>query len=343
MTATGIAHAFVTQHLHGRSLLKGIDFTKEEFLSLIDLAKELRLEKRSGIEQHRMVGRNIALIFEKASTRTRCAFEVGAYDQGAHVTYLGSEGSHIGVGESIKDTARVLGRMFDGIEYRGFAQSAVETLAEFSGVPVWNGLTDQWHPTQMLADILTMRDHVDKPLEQVAYCYIGDARNNTANSLLPTGALLGMNVRIAAPKDLWPSSEVVHIASTLAAKSGARFNIGEDLAAAVEGVDFVYTDVWVSMGEPVSAWRERISQLLPYQVNAATLKATGNPDVKFMHCLPSLHNIDTELGRKLSAEFRLTELEVTDEVFESAASIVFDQTENRLHTIKAIMVATIGD
>jgi ornithine carbamoyltransferase len=329
--------------LHGRSLLKEVDLTGEEFLSLIDLAAALRLEKRSGTERRRMVGRNIALIFEKASTRTRSAFEVGAYDQGAHVTYLGPDGSHIGSSETIKDTARVLGRMYDGIEFRGFSQQSVETLAAFSGVPVWNGLTDQWHPTQMLADILTMRDHIDKPLDQVVYCYLGDARNNTANSLLVTGALLGMDVRIAAPKDLWPSPEVQAIAANLSARSGARVHIGDDVEAGVERADFVYTDVWVSMGEPVSEWKDRIHQLLPYQVNAATLKATGNPDVKFMHCLPALHNTDTELGQKLAAEYHLDALEVTEDVFESPASIVFDEAENRLHTIKAAMVATIGD
>jgi ornithine carbamoyltransferase len=341
MTST-VSQAPVSS-LHGRSLLKEVDLTREEFLSLIDLAAALRLEKRSGTERQRMVGRNIALIFEKASTRSRSAFEVGAYDQGAHVTYLGPDGSHIGSSETIKDTARVLGRMYDGIEFRGFAQQSVETLAAFSGVPVWNGLTDQWHPTQMLADILTMRDHIDKPLDHVGYCYLGDARNNTANSLLVTGALLGMDVRIAAPRDLWPSPDVQAIASKLAAGSGARLHIGDDVAAGVEGADFVYTDIWVSMGEPVSEWKDRIHQLLPYQVNAATLKATGNPDVKFMHCLPALHNTDTELGKKLSAEYHLSALEVTDEVFESPASIVFDEAENRLHTIKAAMVATIGD
>jgi ornithine carbamoyltransferase len=329
--------------LRGRSLLKEIDLTKDEFLSLVDLAETLRAEKRAGTERRRMVGRNIALIFEKASTRTRCAFEVGAYDQGAHVTYLGPEGSHIGVGESIKDTARVLGRMFDGIEYRGFAQDSVETLAAFSGVPVWNGLTDQWHPTQMLADILTMRDHATKPLEEVRYCYLGDARNNTGNSLLVTGALLGMDVRIAAPQHLWPSAEVQTIARDLAAISGARLHIGDDIAEGVDGADFLYTDVWVSMGEPASDWKERIDQLLPYQVNSAAMKATGNPDVKFMHCLPALHNTDTDLGRKISSEYHLDALEVTDEVFESPASIVFDEAENRLHTIKAAMVASIGD
>jgi ornithine carbamoyltransferase len=343
MTGTALIEETESRALRGRSLLKEIDFTKDEFLSLVDLAVTLRDEKRKRTERQRMVGRNIALIFEKASTRTRCAFEVGAYDQGARVTYLGPEGSHIGVGETIKDTARVLGRMFDGIEYRGFAQESVEILAAYSGVPVWNGLTDQWHPTQMLADIMTMRDHTEKPLEAVAYCYLGDARNNTANSLLVTGALLGMDVRIAAPRDLWPSSEVQAIATKLAVESGARIHIGDDVAAGVGGADFLYTDVWVSMGEADSEWKDRIDQLLAYQVNAATMKAAGNPDVKFMHCLPALHNTDTELGRKISALYHLDALEVTEEVFESPASIVFDEAENRLHTIKAAMVASIGD
>lgn len=331
----------ITQ-LYGRSLLKESDLTKAEFLAIVDLAAELREDKRAGTERQRLVGRNIALIFEKASTRTRSAFEVGAYDQGAHVTYLGPEGTHIGVGESIKDTARVLGRMFDGIEYRGFAQDSVETLGKFAGVPVWNGLTDEWHPTQMLADILTMRDHIDKPLEQVAYCYLGDASNNTANSLLVTGALLGMDVRIAGPADLLPSPAVQSIAGNLAATSGARIHIGADVTAGVAGVDFLYTDVWVSMGQPPSDWDARIKQLLPYQVNAATMQATANPDVKFMHCLPSLHNTDTDVGRQLHDKFGLVAAEVTDEVFESTASIVFDEAENRLHTIKAAMVASLG-
>ncbi len=329
-------------HFHGRSLLKEVDLTKEEFLDLVELAATLREARRSGTEQPRLVDRNIALIFEKASTRTRCAFEVGAHDQGAKVTYLGPEGSHIGSGESIKDTARVLGRMFDGIEYRGFAQASVEALAQYSGVPVWNGLTDQWHPTQMLADILTMRDHATKPLEQVRYCYLGDARNNTANSLLVTGALLGMDVRIAAPEALWPSAEVRDIAQVLAAGSGARLHVGTDIDAGVAGADFLYTDVWVSMGEPVSAWKTRIEQLLPYQVNEAVVAATGNPDVRFLHCLPSLHNTETDLGRQLHDRYGLDALEVTDAVFESPASIVFDQAENRLHTIKAAMVASLG-
>ncbi len=329
--------------LRGRSLLKETDLTAPEFVALIDMAEALREEKRTGTERQRLSGRTIALIFEKASTRTRAAFEVAAYDQGAHVTYLGPEGSHIGTGETIKDTARVLGRMFDGIEYRGFAQESIEVLARYAGVPVWNGLTDAWHPTQMLADILTMRDHSSKPLAEIAYCYLGDARNNTANSLLVTGALLGMDVRIAAPESLWPSSEVQAIAAELAVVSGARITLGSDVVTGVVGVDFVYTDVWVSMGEPTSAWGDRIDQLLPYQVNAATMRATGNPDARFMHCLPSLHNVDTEVGRQIYETWHLSALEVTDEVFESPASIVFDQSENRLHTIKAAMVASLSD
>lgn len=338
LAGEGIAH-----RLHGRSFVKETDFSAEELLSLIDLADTLRAEKRSGSERQRMIGRNIALIFEKASTRTRAAFEVGAHDQGAHVTYLGPEGSHIGGSESIRDTARVLGRMFDGIEYRGFSQDSVEVLAAASGVPVWNGLTDQWHPTQMLADIMTIRDHTDTPLEQVRYCYIGDARNNTASSLLVTAALLGMDVRIASPEALSPPPAVLAIAEKLASDSGARIRVSPDIKACVDGADFLYTDVWVSMGEPVAAWRDRIALLLPFQVNAEVLASTGNSKVKFMHCLPALHNTETELGRRLSAQYQLDALEVTEEVFESAASIVFDQAENRLHTIKAVMVATLGD
>ena len=342
-TVTTASDGVQTGHLRGRSLLKESDLTAAEFLSLVDLAVDLRAEKQSGTERRRMVGRNIALIFEKASTRTRAAFEVGAHDQGAAVTYFGPEGSHIGVGETIKDTARVLGRMYDGIEYRGFAQESIEILARFAGVPVWNGLTDEWHPTQMLADILTIRDHSDKPLDRVGYCYLGDARNNTANSLLVTGALLGMDVRIAAPEDLWPTADVQSIAQGLAARSGARIHIGTDVLEGVEGADFLYTDVWVSMGESTATWETRIKQLLPYQVNAEAMAMTGNPDIKFMHCLPALHNTDTTLGRQLADEFHLDALEVTDAVFESPASIVFDQAENRLHTIQAAMVASIGD
>ncbi len=332
-----------TLDLRGRCLLKEIDLTKEEFLHLVDLAVTLRTEKRCGGEHQRMVGRNVALIFEKASTRTRSAFEVGAHDQGAHTSYLGPEESQLGHKESAKDTARVLGRMFDGIEYRGFAQETIETLGRHAGVPVWNGLTDKWHPTQMLADVLTMRDNSDKPIEEIAYCYLGDARNNTANSLLVTGALIGADVRIAAPEALWPSSDVQETARGLAATSGARLSVTADVDKAALGADFLYTDVWVSMGEPEADWDERIRLLLPYQVNPALMKATGNPSVKFMHCLPALHNTDTEVGRQLFDNFGLSELEVTEDVFESPASIVFDQAENRLHTIKATMVATIGD
>lgn len=331
----------MTINLRGRSLLKEVDFTKEEFTYLIDLAEQLRDEKRSGTEVQRLTGRNIALIFEKTSTRTRSAFEVGAHDQGAHVTYLGPEESQLGHKESMKDTARVLGRMFDGIEYRGFAQEKIEILARYAGVPVWNGLTDQWHPTQMLADVLTMRDHSTRPFDEVAYCYLGDARNNTANSLLVTGALLGADVRLAAPEALLPSKEVREIAERLATTSGARLMVTADVHEAIRDVDFLYTDVWLSMGEPEERWGERIEQLLPYQVNAELLKATGNPAVKFLHCLPALHNRETEIGEMIFEKWGLAALEVTDEVFESDASIVFDQAENRLHTIKAAMIATL--
>ena len=283
-------------NLRGRSFLKEIDFTAEEFTHLVDLAARLREEKRSGSEVHRLVGRNIALIFEKTSTRTRAAFEVGAHDQGAHVTYIGPTESQLGSKESMKDTARVLGRMFDGIEYRGFDQDTIEVLARHAGVPVWNGLTDQWHPTQMLADVLTMRDHSTRPFDEVSFCYVGDARNNTANSLLITGALLGADVRLAAPSALLPSPEVRGIADGLAAASGARVMVTTDIADAVSGVNFLYTDVWLSMGEPEDRWGERIEQLLPYQVNAELVEATGNPAVKLLHCLPAMHNRDTKIG-----------------------------------------------
>jgi ornithine carbamoyltransferase len=330
-------------NLRGRNLLKETDLTREEFLYLVDLGARLREDKRARRERQYLTGRNIALIFEKASTRTMCAFEVGAYDQGANVTYLGPTGSQIGHKESIKDTARVLGRMFDGIEYRGSAHANVETLGKYAGVPVWNGLTDEWHPTQMLADILTMRDHARRPLDQVAYCYLGDARNNTANSLLVTGALLGMDVRVAAPEALWPSSDVQSTARGLASESGARITVTEDAARAVRGSDFLYTDVWLSMGEPADKWDARIDQLLPYQINGPLMAATGNPDVKFMHCLPALHNTETAVGLQIFERRGLSALEVTEGVFESDASIVFDQAENRLHTIKALMVATLAN
>jgi ornithine carbamoyltransferase len=328
--------------LHGRSLLKVTDFNAEEFRYVVDLSRRLRADKRSGVTGRQLAGRNIALIFEQTSTRTRSAFEVATHDEGGHVTYLGPGETQLGHKESVKDTARVLGRVFDGIEYRGSAQASVDTLAEFAGVPVWNGLTETWHPTQMLADILTMTDHCGKPLEQVSFCYLGDGRNNTANSLLATGALLGMDARICAPAGLQPSAEIRDIAAGLAATSGARTLITEDVGAGVAGVDFVYTDVWLSLGEPEDQWDARIDLLLPYQVNAAVLKATGNPGTRFLHCLPALHNRDTGIGQTVYAKRGLDALEVTDEVFESPASVVFDQAENRMHTIKALMVATLG-
>jgi ornithine carbamoyltransferase len=328
--------------LHGRSLLKETDLTAEEFLFLVELARQLRADKRRGVTGRRLAGRNIALIFEKTSTRTRSAFEVAAHDEGGHVTYLGPGESQLGHKESVKDTARVLGRMFDGIEYRGFAQESIETLGEFAGVPVWNGLTDTWHPTQMLADILTMTDHSGKPLAEVSFCYLGDGRNNTANSLLVTGATLGMDARICAPAELQPSGEVRGIAAALAGRSGARVLVTDDVGAGVSGADFVYTDVWLSLGEPEDQWDSRIDQLLPYQVNSAVMTATGNPAAKFLHCPPALHNRDTGIGQRIYDKRGLAALEVTDEVFESRASVVFDQAENRMHTIKALMVATLG-
>ncbi len=332
----------MTIDLRGRSFLKEIDFTKEEFTYLITESILLRDEKKSGTETQRLAGRNVALIFEKTSTRTRSAFEVGGHDQGAHVTYIGPDDSQLGRKESIKDTARVLGRMYDGIEYRGFGQDDVETLARYAGVPVWNGLTDQWHPTQMLADVLTMLDHAARPFEEVAYCYLGDARNNTANSLLVTGALLGADVRLAAPAALWPSEEVRAIADRLAALSGARITVTDEAEKAVLDADFLYTDVWLSMGEPEERWGERIKELLPYQINADLVAATRNPDAKVMHCLPAMHNRDTEVGEELFEKTGLSAFEITEEVFESEASIVFDQAENRLHTIKAVMITTLA-
>ncbi len=328
--------------LQGRSLLEIADLNRDEFRGLVALAKRLRNDKRSGTEQKRMIGQNLALVFEKPSTRTRSAFDVGAHDQGAQTTYMGPDESHLGESESVKDTARVLGRMFDGIEFRGFAHSDVVTLDRFAGVPVWNGLTDQWHPTQMLADVLTIIDHCDKPLEQVVLCYLGDGTNNTANSLLVTGALLGFDVRIAAPVSLWPSLPVRSLAEGLAAKSGARLSVTDSTAAGVSGADFVYTDVWLSMGEPDDEWGKRIDLLLPYQVNRSLMESTGNPSVQFMHCLPALHDLATALGRRIHGQRGLDALEVTDEVFESSSSVVFDQAENRLHTAKAVMVATLG-
>ena len=329
--------------LRGRSFLALADFTPEEITYLLDLAAELKAAKRERREQQKLTGREIVLIFEKDSTRTRCAFEVAAYDQGAHVTYLGPGGSHIGHKETVKDTARVLGRMFDAIEFRGFAQDAVAELAEWSGVPVYNGLTDEWHPTQILADFLTIREHVPKPASEVAFCYLGDARFNMADSYLIGGAKLGMDVRIASPKSLWPRDEIVSLAKEVAAETGASITITDDVAAAVKGADVLLTDVWVSMGEPDDVWKERIALLTPYQVNARAMELTGNPDVKFMHCLPAFHNTDTQVGKEIYEKFGMESLEVTEEVFESPASLVFDEAENRLHTIKAVMVATLGD
>lgn len=333
----------MTTDLRGRSYLSELDFTAAEIHHLLDLAAELKAAKRSGTEQPRLTGKHLALIFEKTSTRTRCAFEVAAADQGAVTTYLGPGDTHVGSKESIADTARVLGRMFDAIEYRGSAQSIVTELAARSGVPVYNGLTDTAHPTQSLCDVLTMHEHSPKPLQEISYCYLGDARNNMGNSLLSMGALLGMDVRIAAPKALWPEPELVGSCRALGEGSGARITLTEDVETAVRGADFLHTDVWVSMGEPADTWRERIELLAPYQVNAKTLALTGNPDVRFMHCLPALHDHSTRLGRELLDTYGLDGLEVTDEIFSSAASVVFDQAENRLHTIKAVLVATLED
>ncbi|GAA2473818.1 ornithine carbamoyltransferase [Streptomyces longisporus] len=333
----------MTIDLRGRSYLSELDFTAREIQLFLDLAADLKTARRAGTERPRLTGKHLALIFEKTSTRTRCAFEVAAADQGAATTYLGPGDTHVGTKESIADTARVLGRMFDGIEYRGCAQSLVTELAAHSGVPVYNGLTDSAHPTQSLCDVFTMREHSPKPLPDISYCYLGDARNNMGNSLLSMGALLGMDVRIAAPRALWPDAELVAECRRRAEVSGARITLTEDIEAAVRGADFLHTDVWVSMGEPAAAWRERIELLLPYQVTEKTLGATGNPDVKFMHCLPSLHDDRTALGRSLLDLYGLSALEVTDDVFSSPASLVFEQAENRLHTIKAVLVATLED
>jgi ornithine carbamoyltransferase len=328
--------------LRGRHLLTLNDYSPEELTYLLDLSAELKEAKREGREERRLAGKNIALIFEKDSTRTRCAFEVAAYDQGAHVTFIGPSGSHLGRKESVKDTARVLGRMYDAIEYRGFGQEIADELAAYAGVPVYNGLTDEWHPTQILADFLTVREHVPKPLDEVAFCYLGDARFNMANTYLVGGAKLGMDVRIAAPQSLWPHEDVVVLANGFAAETGAKIAITENVAEAVEGCDVLLTDVWVSMGEPAEAWAERIDLLKPYQVNAETMAATRNPDVKFMHCLPAFHNRETNVGEELYEKYGLDALEVTEDVFESPASLVWDEAENRMHTIKAVLVATLA-
>lgn len=329
-------------NLKGRSFLKLRDFTPDELRFLLRLSASLKQAKYGGYEEPRLKGKNIALIFEKDSTRTRTGFEVAAYDQGAHVTYLGPTGTQIGKKESMKDTARVLGRLYDGIEYRGFGQEQAETLAAFSGVPVYNGLTDAFHPTQILADFLTMREYTRKHLSQVAFAFLGDAGNNMGNSLLAGAALIGMDVRLGAPKACWPDEALVEECRGIAAQTGATITLTEDPVGAVRGCDFVYTDVWVSMGEPDSVWEERIGLLSPYRVTAEIMAATGNPHAKFMHCLPAFHNRETEIGEKIFSRYGIDSMEVTEEVFESEASVVFDQAENRMHTIKAVLVATLG-
>lgn len=331
-------------NLRHRSFLKELDFTPAELSHLIERSKQLKAAKRDGAERQNLKGKNIALVFEKDSTRTRCAFEVAAYDQGAHVTYLGSTGSHVGAKESVKDTARVLGRMYHAIGYRGFGQNVVETLAAYAGVPVYNGMTNEFHPTQLLADLLTMMEHSEKPLDEVAYCYLGDARFNMGNSLMVGGCLMGMDVRICAPKSLWPDERLVVQCRQIAAQTDARLTLTDDLSEGVNDVDFVHTDVWVSMGEPDAVWAERIALLKPYQVTARTMEMTGNPNARFMHCLPAFHNGETRIGRQVAEKFGFggNGMEVTEEVFESGCSIVFDQAENRMHTIKAVMVATLS-
>ena len=331
-------------NLHGRSVLSLNDLSAEEIRFLLKLAADLKAAKQAGHETPRLVRKNIALIFEKDSTRTRTGFEVAAYDQGAHVTYFGPSGSHIGHKESMKDTARVLGRMFDALEYRGASQAGVEQLAKYAGVPVYNGLTDEYHPTQMLADVMTMREHSDKPIAEIKYAYVGDTRSNMGHSLMIAGALMGMDVRICGPKKLWPADEYQKIATGLHARNGGRLTITDDVKAGVKGVDFIHTDVWVSMGEAKEVWKERIELLKPYQVNTDLMKASGNPGVRFMHCLPAFHDTETTLGKQIAETYGMTNgLEVTDDVFESEANVAFEQAENRLHTIKALLVATLGD
>jgi ornithine carbamoyltransferase len=325
-----------------KHFLKLLDFNTEEIRYLLDLSNKLKKEKKEGKEQKKLVGKNIALIFEKTSTRTRCSFEVAAFDQGAQVTYLGPSGSQIGHKETMKDTARVLGRMYDGIEYRGFGQSIVEELAKYAGVPVWNGLTDEFHPTQILADIMTIEEHSKKPLKEIKLCYLGDGRNNMGNSLLVGASKMGMDFRIAAPKECQPNDELVKKCKEIAKQTGAKINITENVEEAVKNCDFLYTDVWVSLGEPASKWEERIKLLKPYQVNSKVIEMTKNKDVKFLHCLPAFHNKDTSVGKDIYEKFGLDGIEVTEEVFESSRSIVFDQAENRMHTIKAVMVATLA-
>lgn len=329
-------------NLRDRHFLKLDEFTPQEIKFLLQLSADLKATKYAGTEVQRLKGKQIALIFEKESTRTRTAFEVAAFDQGVHVTYMGPGGSHIGYKETMKDTARVLGRMYDGIEYRGFTQESAEELARYSGVPVWNGLTNEAHPTQVLADLLTMQEHTDKPLKDVSFCFLGDVGHNVANTLLIGAAKMGMDIRLAGPRQAWPSETRVSEARAIAAETGACITLTEDAGAAVRGCDFLYTDVWVSMDEAAHLWGERIEQMMPYQVNSKLMAMTQNPATKFMHCLPALHNTDTKLGKEIYEKYGLSALEVTDEVFESRASIVFDQSKNRLHTIKAVMVATLG-
>lgn len=330
-------------NLRNRSLLKVSDLNRRELLDLLDLARDLKRAKYSKTEQQHLKGKNIALIFEKSSTRTRCAFEVACFDQGANVSYLDPTGSQLGHKETIQDTARVLGRLYDGIEYRGFDQAMIEALAKYAGVPVYNGLTDESHPTQILADFLTMQEHSDKSLHDISFCFVGDCRFNMANSLMIGGCLLGMDVRLASPGVFAPEPEMVAIAQQQAEESGATLTMTDDVQAAVKDVDFIYTDVWVSMGEPDTVWQERIRLLKPYQVNQALMNATGNPRTQFMHCLPAFHNSETKIGKQMFEQYGLEAMEVTDQVFESDASIVFDQAENRMHTIKAVLVATLGD
>ncbi len=329
-------------NLRNRNFFKALDFTPKEIAFLLDLSADLKKAKYAGTEQPKLIGKNIALIFEKDSTRTRCAFEVAAFDQGARVTYLGPSGSQIGKKESMKDTARVLGRMYDGVEYRGFGQEIVEELGKYAGVPVWNGLTNEFHPTQILADFLTMMENSDKPLNQVRFAYLGDARNNMGNSLMVGAAKMGMDFRAVAPKQLWPDEALVKTCREIAKETGATITLTESVDDGVNGVDFLYTDVWVSMGEPDHVWEERIKLMLPYQVNKAMMDKTGNPKVKFLHCLPAFHNRQTTIGEQIYQKFGVEAMEVNDEVFESPASLVFDEAENRLHTIKAVMVATLG-
>src|SRR5574344_581498 len=335
--------AICRMDLSGRSLIKLLDFTPEEIRYFLDVSHELKADKKASVPHRYLEGKNLVLLFEKTSTRTRCAFEVAGMGLGMGVTFLDSNSSQMGKKESMADTARVLGRMFDGIEYRGFKQDTVEELAKFAGVPVWNGLTNEFHPTQILADFLTRMEHVDKPLNQVTFAYCGDARFNMGNSLMVGGAKMGMDVRIVAPKELWPAQELIDTCKEIAKETGATVTVTDNVEEGVKGCDFIYTDVWVSMGEPAEVWAQRINLLRPYQVNQAMMDMTGNPNCKFMHCLPAYHNLETQVGRDVNKQFGLDGIEVTEEVFESEASIVFDEAENRMHTIKAVMVATLGD